>query len=206
MMAADGARLGDTMTALEAAGVGGWHWDVMDGHFVPNLTFGPDIVKACRPVSSLEFDVHLMVTDPLQWVRPFVDAGADCIDVHVETGDTTEAVTQIREMGCRAGLVLNPETSFEQVPEKLWKQIDRVLLMSVHPGFGAQKFIDITAKITAIRRAFPELEIAVDGGINAENAKDLRAAGANVLISGSSLISGGAPFEKRVAALSGGMA
>ncbi len=207
MMATDGAHLADTMTALAAAGVRGWHWDIMDGHFVPNLTFGPDVVKACRAHSSLEFDVHLMVTDPVQWVLPFIEAGAECIDVHVESGNAARAAIElIRQKKCRAGLVLNPKTTFDDVPAEIWGLVDRVLLMSVEPGFGGQKFIDITPKIAALRQKFPTLEIAVDGGINAENAGFIRAAGADILISGSGLMRGGAPYEARVTAMCGGAA
>lgn len=208
MIAADGARLADSMMAMERAGADLWHWDIMDGHFVPNLTFGPATVKACRAVSALEFDVHLMVSEPAKWIAPFADAGANIFNVHLEADtDIFSLVAQIKKCGCRAGLVLNPETSLDDVPSNLWAQIDRLFVMSVNPGFGGQGFIDVSEKIRAARKKFPMMDIAVDGGINPKTAPIVRLAGATTLISGSDLFGvGEAHYKERIAELRGGAA
>jgi ribulose-phosphate 3-epimerase len=208
LMAADGARLGDACREAAALGVNSLHWDIMDGHFVPNLTFGPATVKACRAVSKMEFDVHLMVADPARWIDLFAQAGADYISVHVELGTTVPALlAQIKKAGCKSGLAVNPGTNLETVDKTIWPMLDRLLLMSVNPGFGGQEFIDVTEKISqaaVLCREFPKMDIAVDGGINGKTAPSVIKAGAMNLISGSGLFENGMPSKAKLDGLRGG--
>jgi ribulose-phosphate 3-epimerase len=191
VLAADPACLGDEIGALEAAGVDLFHLDIMDGHFVPNLTFGPHVVKALRKFSAKEFDVHLMVTDPAQWIDAFADAGANAITFHAEVVTDIAALAQtIRAKNIKAGLAFNPATPITSIDEKIFALIDRVLIMTVNPGFGGQAFIDQSDKINqvaALQKKY-DFDIMVDGGITLETAKIVAAAGANLLVSGNALM------------------
>ena len=190
ILSADFSLLGREVKDVEKAGADYIHIDVMDGHFVPNITIGPLIVEAIRPVTSLHFDVHLMIENPENYIQNFVHAGADYISVHVEAcKHLHRTIHQIKETGVRAGVVLNPATPVEMIRDVL-TDVDLVLLMTVNPGFGGQKFIpNVLKKIEQVRRWRDEqnlhFEIEVDGGINAETAKLCVAAGADVLVAGS---------------------
>lgn len=191
LLAADPARLGDEIKALTAAGTDIFHWDIMDGHFVPNMTFGPHVVKGLRAATHKEFDVHLMVTDPAQWIDPFIDAGADAISFHAEIVTDIAAFAQhLHSKNIKAGLTFNPGTNIDSVDETVFAHIDRVLVMTVNPGFGGQSFIDQSEKITQLNRLQQKhkFSIMVDGGINLETAKIVTAAGATELVSGSALM------------------
>mgnify|MGYP001029458638 CR=1 FL=1 len=196
ILASDFARLGEEVRALEAAGADWIHVDVMDGHFVPNLTMGPDIVKAIRPHSSLPFDVHLMVAPVDPWLEAYRDAGADILTVHPESGPHLHrTLGRIRQLGARAGVVLNPGTPLN-VLEEVVDLVDLVLLMSVNPGFGGQSFIP--SSLRKIERARALLDAAgskarlqVDGGVTSANAAACVAAGADALVAGSFVFKGG---------------
>lgn len=192
ILSADFAELGRAVKEIDEAGADYIHIDVMDGHFVPNITFGLPVIEAIRPYSDKPFDVHLMIEKPERYIADFADAGADIISVHVEAcPHVHRTVQQIKEAGCRAGVVLNPATPVEMITHIL-PDVDLVLLMTVNPGFGGQAFIpNVLDKIRAVKKAAdvvnPELEIEVDGGVSRETAKDCLEAGANVLVSGSAL-------------------
>ncbi len=170
-------------------GGGDWlHCDVMDGHFVPNITFGPDTIAAFRKATKLPLDVHLMIERPDQYVGRFIDAGADHLIVHLEAQhDVAKTLQHIRTRGKRAGLAINPDTSAEKALPFLG-QIDELLVMTVHPGFGGQAFLpEMLPKIRALRSAAPNLPMIVDGGINPETGRQCVEAGANILVAGNSL-------------------
>ena len=192
LLAADFSRLGDDIRAADTAGADVLHVDIMDGHFVPNLTIGPPVVAALRDVSSLPFDVHLMLTHPEQYVAPFVQAGADNITIHVEIeGDVAECLRDIRQKGCTAGISLRPATPAASLLPYL-NQIDLILVMTVEPGFGGQAFMpEMLPKIREIRacldRARLPVHLEVDGGIDANTAPQVVAAGANLLVAGTSV-------------------
>ena len=196
ILSADFAALGREVEAVTAAGADWIHVDVMDNHFVPNLTIGPMVVKALRKHSKLPFDVHLMISpvDPL--VPAFAEAGADTISFHPEAGPHVHRTIQlIRSLGKRPGLVLNPATPLAAV-EPVLGDIDLVLVMSVNPGFGGQAFIDSQlARIRALRAAIDALgkpiDLEVDGGVNAETARQCIAAGADALVAGTAVFAGG---------------
>ncbi len=192
ILAANFAKLGEELFAIEEAGADIIHVDVMDGHFVPNLTIGPPVVASLRKFSRLPFDVHLMLTNPLQFVRPFADAGADHITFHTECSDDIEAVfKEIESVGCSAGLCVKPKTPAKD----LFKWLDRVemiLVMTVEPGFGGQKFMhDMMPKLCEIRKFVDDhglnLHIEVDGGIDVGTVKEAISAGANVMVAGTSV-------------------
>jgi ribulose-phosphate 3-epimerase len=190
ILAADFSRLGDEIHRVEAAGADWIHCDIMDGHFVDNISFGPEIVGIVRRITDLPLDVHLMIEHADHYVPRFAKAGANSITVHAEPEakhDVAKTLRQIRDAGCRAGLTLNPATPFNQIEPFLHK-IDLLLVMTVHPGFGGQPFrADQMHKVKRARRLKPDLDIEVDGGINAKTAKLSIENGANVLVAGTSI-------------------
>ncbi len=192
ILTADFARLGEQIREAEEAGVDWIHLDVMDGRFVPNLTFGPVVVEAIRRVTQLPLDVHLMIVEPERYLKDFAQAGADWISVHFEaTPHAHRAVQQIKELGKRAGLALNPATPLEAFGPLL-PELDLALLMSVNPGFGGQKYIPhSTERIRHLARLRNQLNpsclIEVDGGIKPENVAEVFRAGADVVVAGSAL-------------------
>jgi ribulose-phosphate 3-epimerase len=192
ILSADFARLADAVIAVERAGADWIHVDVMDGHFVPNLTFGPKMVADLRKATRLPLDVHLMIERPEDWVDHYAQSGATYLTIHVEaSADVPGTLAAIRARGVRPGLTLNPETPVDVVLPHLGS-VDLALVMSVHPGFGGQKFIDgALAKIKAIREALDArhltAELEVDGGIKPENAARVVSAGATVLVAGSAI-------------------
>ncbi|HZD25651.1 MAG TPA: ribulose-phosphate 3-epimerase [Alphaproteobacteria bacterium] len=196
ILSADFARLGEEVRAVDAAGADFIHVDVMDGHFVPNLTIGPGVVKAIRSYSTLPFDVHLMISPVDPYVAAFAEAGADIITAHAEAGPHLHRTLQlIRSQGKKAGVSLNPGTPAEAVDNVL-DLIDLVLVMTVNPGFGGQNFIESQlAKIEAIRRRIDAsgrpIDLEVDGGVNTDTAPRIVAAGADVLVAGTATFSGG---------------
>ena len=192
ILAADFARLGEEIAAVEAAGADLLHVDVMDGHFVPNLTIGPPVVRAVKAVTKLPLDVHLMVEQPDALLPDFIDAGSDNLTVHVEAcRHLHRTIQSIKDAGVRASVVLNPATSLHALDEIL-PEVDMVLLMSVNPGFGGQRFLPATLdKIRSLRaqiekRRLP-VAIEVDGGVKADNAAEICAAGADVLVAGTAI-------------------
>ncbi|MFW6105229.1 MAG: ribulose-phosphate 3-epimerase [Chloroflexota bacterium] len=192
ILSADFARLGEQVAEAARAGADYIHVDVMDGHFVPNITIGAPVVAAIRPVTSLPLDVHLMIEHPERYISEFVHAGADIITVHVEASPHLHgAIELIKKLGVRAGVSLNPPTPLSAA-DKFIHQVDLVLIMSVNPGFGGQSFIPETLpRIENMRRILDasglSAELEVDGGINADNAPDIVKAGANVLVAGNSV-------------------
>ncbi len=192
ILSADFSRLGDEVRAVEAAGAEVIHVDVMDGHFVPNITIGPLVVKAVRQVTDLPVDVHLMITEPDRYLKDFADAGADWITVHVEACvHLHRTLNYIRDLGKKAGAVLNPATSLSSLDFVL-EELDLVMLMSVNPGFGGQSFIESTLEKTRSLRAMldkvnPGAGIEIDGGISPETIGRVAEAGANIFVAGSAI-------------------
>ena len=207
ILSADFARLGEEVRAIDAAGADWIHIDVMDGHFVPNITIGPAVVKAIRPLTDKPFDVHLMISPVDLYLDAFAEAGADTIIVHPEAGPHVHrSVQHIKGLGKRAGVVLNPATPAKML-DYLLDQIDLVLVMSVNPGFGGQHFIDSQLnKIAAIRKMIDgsgrAIDLEVDGGVDPANAARCIAAGADALVAGTAAFRGGpACYAANIAAL-----
>ncbi|MBQ4616464.1 MAG: ribulose-phosphate 3-epimerase [Mailhella sp.] len=205
LLSADCGKLAETLQALEAAGVKWVHWDVMDGHFVPNMTFGQHVIKGLRSASGLFFDVHLMIEQPERYLADFKAAGADMLVVHAEaTLHLQRTLAEIRRLGMKAGVALNPSTPLS-VLDYVLDDVDMVLIMSVNPGFGGQKFLPATfrkvaelrSKLDAAGRS--DCLIQVDGGCCVENTAELVRAGADVLVSGSAFF-GFPPYKERLAA------
>ena len=192
ILSADFSRLGEEIRAVEAAGAEVIHVDVMDGHFVPNITIGPLVVKAVRQVTDLPVDVHLMITEPDRYLKDFADAGADWITVHVEACvHLHRTLNYIRDLGKKAGAVLNPATSLSTLDYVL-EELDLVMLMSVNPGFGGQSFIESTLEKTRRLRAMldkvnPGAGIEIDGGISPGTIGRVAEAGANIFVAGSAI-------------------
>ena len=196
ILASDFSKLGDEVAALAKAGADYIHVDVMDGHFVPNISMGPSIVKSVRNKTSIPFDVHLMI-DPIEpYIDDFIKAGADIISIHPEANDNIEkCIDKIKSNNVKAGLAINPDTNWEIVIPFLDK-LDIIVVMSVHPGFGGQKFIPSTLeKLKLLRKKIdethPHIELEIDGGVNFDNIDSILKAGANVIVAGTTTFTGG---------------
>ena len=192
ILSADFSQLGNEIKGLENAGADMIHVDVMDGHFVPNLTIGPPVIKALRKYTNLIFDVHLMISPVHKYIKDFAEAGADIITIHPEATDNlNDSIKHIKDLKKKVGVSLNPNTEIDIIEKEL-ENIDLILVMSVYPGFGGQKFIpEVIKKIESLKRIKDEknykYDIEVDGGINFTNSKDVVNAGANILVSGTTI-------------------
>jgi len=196
ILASDFSKLGDEVAALAKAGADYIHVDVMDGHFVPNISMGPSIVKSVRGKTSIPFDVHLMI-DPIEpYIDDFIKAGADIISIHPEANDNIEkCIDKIKSNNVKAGLAINPDTNWE-VAIPFLDKLDIIVVMSVHPGFGGQKFISSTLeKLKLLRKKIdethPHIELEIDGGVNFDNIDSILKAGANVIVAGTTTFTGG---------------
>jgi len=192
ILSANFSKLGEEIVALEKAGADYIHIDVMDGHFVPNITIGPEVIKRLRPVTELTFDVHLMISPVNNFIKDFADAGADIITFHPEaTENVSETINLIKKLGKKVGISLKPKSEINLIEDHL-NEIDLVLVMSVEPGFGGQKFMpEVLDKVKKLRNIINEkkldIDIEIDGGINFDNSKKAKEFGANILVSGSTV-------------------
>jgi ribulose-phosphate 3-epimerase len=191
ILSADFARLADEIAVIESVGVNIVHLDVMDGHFVPNITIGPPVVAKLRDCTNLVFDAHLMISEPARYAQAFVEAGANHITFHIEVADKgSDLIDKLHDLGATAGICLNPETPVEVI-EKIAPLCDMVLVMTVHPGFGGQKFIpDAAQKVTRVREIVgPDIRIEVDGGIDPDTTPTVVFYGADTLVVGNAIFS-----------------
>jgi len=192
ILSANFSKLGEEIIALEKAGADYIHIDVMDGHFVPNITIGPEVIKRLRPVTKLTFDVHLMISPVNNFIKDFADAGADIITFHPEaTENISETIKLIKKLGKKVGVSLKPKSQINLIEDYL-REIDLILIMSVEPGFGGQKFMpEVLNKIKKLRNLVDEkklnIDIEIDGGINFDNSRKAKEFGANILVSGSTI-------------------
>jgi len=192
ILSADFSKLGDEILALEKAGADYIHIDVMDGHFVPNITIGPEVIKRLRPITKIPFDVHLMISPVNNFIKDFAEAGADIITFHPEaTKNLLETITLVKSFGKKVGVSLKPESPVGLI-ESCLEQVDLVLIMSVNPGFGGQKFMpEVLDKIKVLKKIIYNnnlnVDIEVDGGINFNNSREVKNYGANILVSGSTI-------------------
>ena len=192
ILSADFSKLGEEIIALEKAGADYIHIDVMDGHFVPNISIGPEVIKRLRPITKLPFDVHLMISPVNNFIKDFADAGANIITFHPEaTDNVSETINLIKKLGKKVGVSLKPKSQINLIEDHL-NEIDLILIMSVEPGFGGQKFMpEVLVKIKKLRNLINKkklnIDIEIDGGINFDNCKEAKESGANILVSGSTI-------------------
>jgi len=204
ILSADFAKLGEEISAVERAGADVIHVDVMDGHFVPNITIGPLVVEGIRKTTKLPLDCHLMIAEPEKYIGAFAKAGADWISVHVETSDLRKLLPEIKKLGCKAGAVINPPTPVENIFPYL-ELADFVLVMTVNPGFGGQKMIDDSVeKISIIKKRLRgiglSIPVEVDGGVNSNTVNKVLHAGADIIVAGSAIFESG-DYAKSIASL-----